>query len=58
MVHLSQILINHSSTTIMIHTYLRVFDKLTFVSLCYVDVDEYVFMSCNIFKVPIDMRHR
>jgi hypothetical protein len=29
----------------MIHTYFRVFDKLTFVTLCYIDVDEYVFMS-------------
>jgi hypothetical protein len=29
----------------MIHTYLRVFDKLMFVTLCYVDVDEYVFIS-------------
>jgi hypothetical protein len=58
MVHGSQVLFNPSSTTIMIHTYLHVFDKLTFVTLCYVDVDEYVFMSSNIFKVPIDMRHR
>jgi hypothetical protein len=29
----------------MIYTYLHVFDKLTFVTLCYVDVDGYVFMS-------------
>jgi hypothetical protein len=29
----------------MIHTYLHVFDKLTFVTLCYVDIDEYIFMS-------------
>jgi hypothetical protein len=29
----------------MMHTYLRIFDKLTFVTLYYVDVDEYVFMS-------------
>jgi hypothetical protein len=29
----------------MIHTYLRVFDKLTFVTLCYIDIDKYVFMS-------------
>jgi hypothetical protein len=45
MVHRSQVLVNPSSTTIMIHTYFRVFDKLTFVTICYVDVDEYVFMS-------------
>jgi hypothetical protein len=45
MVHRSPILINPSSTTIMMHTYLRIFDKLTFVTLYYVDVDEYVFMS-------------
>jgi hypothetical protein len=44
MVHHSQVLVNSSSTTIMIHTYLRVFDMLTVVTLCYVDVDEYVFM--------------
>jgi hypothetical protein len=29
----------------MIHTYLCVFNKPTFVTLCYIDVDEYVFMS-------------
>jgi hypothetical protein len=29
----------------MIHTYLHVYDKLMFVTLCYVDVDEYIFMS-------------
>jgi hypothetical protein len=29
----------------MIPTFLRVFDKLILVTLCYVDVDEYVFMS-------------
>jgi hypothetical protein len=29
----------------MIHTSLYVFNKLTFVTLCYVDVDKYVFMS-------------
>jgi hypothetical protein len=45
MVHRSQVLVNLSSTTIMIHTYLDVFDKLTFVTFCYVDVDKYVFMS-------------
>jgi hypothetical protein len=45
MVHHSQVLVNPSSITIMIHTYLRVFDKLTFVTLCYIDADEYVFMS-------------
>jgi hypothetical protein len=45
MVHHSQVLVNPSSTTIMIHTYLWVFDKLTFVTLCYVNVDEYAFMS-------------
>jgi hypothetical protein len=45
MVHHSQVLVNPSSTTIMIHTYLRVFDKLTLVTLCYIDVDEYIFMS-------------
>jgi hypothetical protein len=28
----------------MIHTYLRIFDKLIFVTLCYIDVDEYIFM--------------
>jgi hypothetical protein len=44
MVHRSQVLVNPSSTTIMIHIYLHVFDKLIFVILCYVDVDEYVFM--------------
>jgi hypothetical protein len=58
MVHRSEVHVNPSSTNIMIHTYLHVFDKLTFVTLCYVDVDEYVFMSSNIFKVLIDMRHR
>jgi hypothetical protein len=58
MVHHSQVLVNPSLTTIMIHTYLHVFDKLTFVTLCYIDVDEYIFMSLNIFKVLIDMRHR
>jgi hypothetical protein len=45
MVHHSQVLVNPFLTTIMIHTYLRVFDKLTFVTLYYVNVDEYVFMS-------------
>jgi hypothetical protein len=45
MVHRSQVFVNPFSTTIMIHAYLRVFDMLTFVNLCYVDVDEYVFMS-------------
>jgi hypothetical protein len=44
MVYRSQVLVNPSSTTIMIHTYLHIFDKLTFVTLCYVDVDKYVFM--------------
>jgi hypothetical protein len=34
MVHHRQVPVNPSSTTIMIHTYLRVFDKLTFVTLC------------------------
>jgi hypothetical protein len=28
----------------MIHMSLRVFDKLTLVTLCYVDVDEYIFI--------------
>jgi hypothetical protein len=45
MVHRSQVLIDPSSITIMIHIFLRVFDKLTFVTLCYIVVDEYVFMS-------------
>jgi hypothetical protein len=42
MVYRSQVFVNPSS--IMIHTYLHIFDKLTFVTLCYVDVDKYVFM--------------
>jgi hypothetical protein len=45
MVHRSQVLVNPSSTTIVIHTYLHIFEKLMFVTFCYVDVDEYVFMS-------------
>jgi hypothetical protein len=45
MVHHSHVLVNPSSAIIMIHTYLYIFDKLTFVTLCYVDVDEYIFMS-------------
>jgi hypothetical protein len=43
MVHCSQSLVNPSSTTIMIHTSLCVFDKLTFVTLPFVDLDEYVY---------------
>jgi hypothetical protein len=35
----------------MIHTYLRVFDKLTFVTLCYIDANEYIFMP-NSTKPP------
>jgi hypothetical protein len=45
MVHRSQVLTDHSSITIMIHTPFRVFDKLMLVILYNVDVEEYVFMS-------------
>jgi hypothetical protein len=45
MVHRSQVLVNPSSTTIMICTSLHAFDKRSFVTLLYVDVDEYVSMS-------------
>jgi hypothetical protein len=58
MVHCSQVLVHPSSITIMIHTSLRVFDKLTFVTILYVDVDEYIFKSSIRFKVAIDIRHR
>jgi hypothetical protein len=58
MVHYSQVLFHPSSIIIMIHTSLRVFDKLTFVTILYVDVDEYIFMSSIRFKVEIDIRHR
>jgi hypothetical protein len=44
MVHHSQVLVDPSSITIMIHMSLRVFDKLTLVTLCYVDVDKYIFI--------------
>jgi hypothetical protein len=43
-VHHSQVLVDPSSITIMIHMSLRVFDKLMLVTLCYVDVDEYIFI--------------
>jgi hypothetical protein len=58
MVHCSQVLVDPSLITVMIHTSLRVFDKLTFVTLLYVDVDEYIFMSLISFAVVINMRHR
>jgi hypothetical protein len=45
MVHRSQVLVDHSSITIMIHMFLHVFNKLMLVTLCYVDLDEYIFMS-------------
>jgi hypothetical protein len=45
MVHHSKVLVDPSLITIMIHMFLRVFDKLTLVTLCYFDVDEYDFMS-------------
>jgi hypothetical protein len=45
MVHRSQVLVIPSSITIMTHMPLHVFDKLTLVILCYVDVDEYIIMS-------------
>jgi hypothetical protein len=58
MIHRIQVLVDPSLITIMIHTSLHVFDKLTFVTLLFVDVDEYVFRSSIYFKVAIDMRHR
>jgi hypothetical protein len=58
MVHRSQVLVETSLITIMIDTSLHVFDKLTFVTLLNVDVDEYVFMSSIRFMVAIDMRFR
>jgi hypothetical protein len=58
MIHRIQVLVDPSLITIMIHTSLHVFDKLTFVTLLFVDVDEYVFRSLIYFKVAIDMRHR
>jgi hypothetical protein len=45
MVHHSKVLVDPSLITIMIHMFLRVFDKLALVTLCYFDVDEYDFMS-------------
>jgi hypothetical protein len=45
MVYYGQVLVDISSITIMIHMPLRVFNRLTLVILCNVDVDEYVFMS-------------
>jgi hypothetical protein len=44
-VHHGQVLVDHSSITIMIHMPLHIFDKLMLVILCNVDVDEYVFIS-------------
>jgi hypothetical protein len=45
MVHHSQVFVDPSSITIIIHMPLRIFDKLMLVILYNVDVDEYVFMS-------------
>jgi hypothetical protein len=45
MVHHTQILVDPCLITIMNHTSLRVFDKTVFVTLLYVDVDAYSFIS-------------
>jgi hypothetical protein len=44
-VHRSQVLADPSSITIIIRMPLRVFNKLTLVILCNIDVDKYVFIS-------------
>jgi hypothetical protein len=56
MVHRSQVLVDPSSTTILIHTSLHVFDNLMLVILCY-DVDEYVFIPWIYSKIKIDMNY-
>jgi hypothetical protein len=45
MVHHSKVYVDPFSITIMIRMFLRVFDKLIFVTLCYIGVDEHIFLS-------------